>query len=122
MKVINTGNADHYDWGGGSQGWRLLNGADLSVIQERIPPGLGEINHYHRKARQLFYVLGGVLAIDTDRGSVRLAQGDAAEVPPCLAHRVWNPGDKDVSFLIVSAPTTHGDRVNVDAGEPFTIG
>ena len=122
MTIKNIRNADHYDWGGGCDGWRLLSGVDLSVTQERIPPGHGEIKHLHRSARQLFYVLSGSLTIDTDQGSARLDSGDSLEIPPTVAHRVWNRGDQDAAFLVISAPTTHGDRVNVDAGPPFTIG
>jgi len=55
--TINTTNAEHYVWGEVCDGWRLLAGGDLAVTQERIPPGRGEAEHYHGKARQLFFVL-----------------------------------------------------------------
>ena len=37
MKTVSTLNAEHYPWGQGCEGWRLLKGDDLSVIQERVP-------------------------------------------------------------------------------------
>jgi hypothetical protein len=43
-----TVDAEHYVWGSVCDGWRLLNEADLSVIQERVPPGQGEVRHFHR--------------------------------------------------------------------------
>ena len=43
----NRSNAEHYVWGDGCDGWRLLDRPDLSVIEERIPPGRGEVVHFH---------------------------------------------------------------------------
>ena len=37
--MIDRGTAEHYTWGDGCDGWHLVKGADLSVIQERMPPG-----------------------------------------------------------------------------------
>jgi mannose-6-phosphate isomerase-like protein (cupin superfamily) len=113
MTVKNTASAEHYTWGEGCDGWRLLAGPDLSVIQERIPPGRGEVQHYHERARQLFFVLEGQLQIDTAGGPSQLRKGDSLEVPPRQVHRVWNPGSDAAVFLVISAPTTQGDRVNV---------
>ncbi len=115
MKVINLNNADHYVWGTGCDGWRLLNGPDLSVIQERIPPGLGEIGHYHTKARQLFYVLQGRIEIENGNEIAQLDKGDSLEIIPTIPHRVRNVYDEDAHFLVISAPSTAGDRVNLDS-------
>ncbi|MBL8378370.1 MAG: cupin domain-containing protein [Burkholderiales bacterium] len=112
--IKNRETAEHYRWGGVCDGWRLLDRPDLSVIQERIPPSAGEVRHYHARARQLFYVLEGTLDIDIDCRVHHLARGDALEVPPGSTHRVRNTGDADVTFLVVSAPSTTGDRVNVE--------
>lgn len=109
----NKGNAEHYTWGEVCEGWRLVSGADLSVIEERIPPGRGEVAHYHQRARQLFFVLQGGLEIEVGAQACRLEAGDSLEVAPRQVHRVWNPFPEDARFLVVSAPTTQGDRVNV---------
>ena len=61
--------AEHYSWGTGCDGWYFLKGADLSVIQERVPPN--------------------------------------------LEHRFCNRSTEDVVFLVISSPTTTGDRTNV---------
>jgi mannose-6-phosphate isomerase-like protein (cupin superfamily) len=111
--IANTKTAEHYTWGGVCDGWRLLQRPDLSVIQERIPPGAGEVRHYHQRARQLFYLLQGKLTIELPDHAVTLAPGDACEVPPGEAHRVTNASDVDASFLVISAPTTEGDRINL---------
>ncbi len=50
--IKNTTTAEHYTWGSVCEGFRLLDRAELSVIQERIPPGAAELRHYHQRARQ----------------------------------------------------------------------
>jgi mannose-6-phosphate isomerase-like protein (cupin superfamily) len=108
----NKHTAEHYTWGGVCDGWRLLDRADLSVIEERIPTGAGEVKHYHERARQLFYVLAGRLTIELGSESVALAAGDSLEVPPGETHRVHNAGETDAAFLVISCPTTRGDRID----------
>jgi mannose-6-phosphate isomerase-like protein (cupin superfamily) len=111
--IINRENAEHYRWGAACDGWRLLSTDGLSVIEERIPPGLGEVPHLHERARQLFYVLSGGVEIDLPAGAQRLERGDSLEVPPGTVHRVHNPFAEEAVFLVISSPTTAGDRINV---------
>jgi mannose-6-phosphate isomerase-like protein (cupin superfamily) len=113
MQVQNTKTAEHYTWGDGCDGWRLLNRTDLSVIQERIPSGLGEVLHFHNKSRQVFYVLEGHLEIEVLDQKVHLNTGDSLEIAPMQTHRVSNTSASDVHFLVISAPSTMNDRVNV---------
>lgn len=56
---ISRENAPHYIWGDHCDGWHLLKECNLSVIEERMPSGTGEVRHFHRKAQQFFYVLSG---------------------------------------------------------------
>jgi mannose-6-phosphate isomerase-like protein (cupin superfamily) len=114
LMIKNRENAEYYRWGEVCDGWRLLDGQDLSVIQERIPPRHGEVRHRHHRARQLFYVLKGGLRIERGEAVFELAAGDSLEVPPGEPHRVRNAGEADASFLVISAPTTRGDRENLD--------
>jgi mannose-6-phosphate isomerase-like protein (cupin superfamily) len=111
--IVNQSNAEHYTWGRICDGWRLLDGSDVSVIQERIPPGGGEILHVHHRARQLFFVLAGALDIDIEGTGHSLRTGDALEIVPGRRHRVCNTSDADVSFLVISVPSTRDDRENL---------
>lgn len=106
----------HYGWGQGCDGWRLLDGDDLSVIEERVPPGAVETWHVHERARQFFYILSGHAQLATTGGVVSLSAGMGAEVPPGVAHRFVNAGHQEVTFLVVSAPSTRGDRKDLDGG------
>jgi len=113
MGTVSTGNAEHYRWGQGCDGWHLLAGADLSVIEERMPPGTAEGAHRHRRSRQFFYVLEGALTIELEGDVHRLAAGHGLHVPPGRAHQVRNESHADVRMLVVSSPRSHGDRVDV---------
>lgn len=82
----------------------------LSVIEERMPPGAAEIRHRHARARQFFYVLAGRLDIEVDGIVHSLEAGIGLEVAPGVVHQVFNRGGADVDFLVVSQPSSHGDR------------
>ncbi len=111
--VISTTSAAHYVWGAVCDGWRLVEHADLSVIHERMPAGAFETRHYHARARQFFYVLNGALIIDRDGVSHEITAGHGLEVPPGSRHQVLNASSAPAEFLVISAPTTRGDRVDV---------
>lgn len=51
---ISARSAEHYVWGCGCDGWRLVDGDDLAVTEERVPPGASEQWHVHDQARQFF--------------------------------------------------------------------
>ncbi|WP_308492794.1 cupin domain-containing protein [Microbacterium terrisoli] len=106
--------AEHYVWGEVSEGWRLADEPGLSVIEEQVPAGGGETWHVHRDARQFFYVLEGRAVMCTGDGDVELAAGEGVTIMPGTVHRFTNQSDAHVRFLVISAPTTRGDRVEVD--------
>ncbi len=108
-------NAEHYAWGTGCDGWHLLKHSDLSVIQERVPPGHGEVKHFHSKARQYFFVLKGRASLEFDGSTVSFGPGEGMHVPPGVSHRFANVGSEPVDFLVISSPTTLGDRTNEGA-------
>ena len=110
MQVISTENAPHYRWGEACDGWHLLAGDDLSVIEERMPPGAAEQRHLHARARQFFYVLEGVAALELEGTVHRWRCGEGLHVPPGAAHQMRNDSAAEVRFMVISAPRSHGDR------------
>jgi mannose-6-phosphate isomerase-like protein (cupin superfamily) len=97
--------------------WRVrsriqVKDSDLSVIQERVPAGAGEVEHFHTKARQFFYVLSGEATMEVDGKSVTFGPGQGIHVPPGVRHRFANNSHDDVVFLVISSPSTAGDRTN----------
>jgi mannose-6-phosphate isomerase-like protein (cupin superfamily) len=113
MRVIDSNSGERYLWGAASEGWHLLSRADLSVIQERVPPGDRERRHLHSRARQFFYVLEGEAVVEVDGVRFQLKSGQGLEVPPGAHHQFINESAAPVTFLVVSAPHSHGDRTNV---------
>jgi len=111
MCVVSTNNAEHYTWGNACDGWHLLAGDDLSVIEERMPPGTAEQRHRHTRSRQFFYVLDGEAALELQGTVHRLHRGEGLRVPPGAAHQMRNDSAADIRFLVVSAPKSHGDRL-----------
>lgn len=112
-RSVARGSAEHYTWGDGCDGWYHLRRDDLAVIQERMPAGTSEVRHYHARARQVFYVLAGELTIELDGTTHTLGARESLEVAPGLAHQVMNRSGEACEFLVVSQPTTRGDRVDL---------
>ena len=112
MKTISTATAEHYRWGTDCDGWFLLKRPDIHVIEERMPPGAAEQRHRHERARQLFYVLEGELTMRFEHEDVKIATRESLEIAPGTSHQARNESERDVSFLVISVPPSHGDRIN----------
>ena len=113
MRAVDIHSAPHYHWGAASDGWRLLDGADMSVIQERVPPGDQERRHQHARARQFFYILSGDATLEIDGHEMALGPGQGIEVPPGTPHQFFNRSAADVTMLVMSSPRSHGDRMDL---------
>ena len=111
--TISIDTAEHYMWGEVNDGWHLLKRDDMSVIQERVPAGSAEVMHYHNVARQFFYILEGEGTMIFENHEVILKKGHGLEIPPQIKHQFKNQSNADVHFLVISIPTTRGDRINV---------
>lgn len=108
---VSTQSAHHYTWGDGCDGWHLVRGESLSVIEEQMPPGTREQRHHHAKARQFFYVLDGQLTMEVEGGFHLLRSGEGIEIAPGQRHQVMNDSAAGVRFLVISSPPSHGDRI-----------
>ncbi len=113
MEPLDRLSAEHYTWGDVCDGWHLVKRTDMSVIAERVPPGAKETRHFHATARQFFFILSGCAILEMDRARVILREGQGVEVPPGTPHQFINESLEDVHFLVVSHPSTRGDRVDL---------
>jgi mannose-6-phosphate isomerase-like protein (cupin superfamily) len=109
-EVVQPGVENHYVWGGTCDGWHLVRNENLSVIEERMPPGAMEQRHFHTHARQFFYVLEGELTMEVEGRPWVLGARQGLEIAPAQAHQAMNRSEADVRFLVVSQPPSHGDR------------
>jgi uncharacterized cupin superfamily protein len=87
---------------------------NLSVIEERMPPGTREARHWHARARQFFYVLSGTLTIEVEGVTHNLTARSGIELPQGTAHQAINATTSDVEFLVISEPPSRGDRHETD--------
>ena len=110
--VVSVETAEHYIWGEICDGWHLLQRDDMSVIRERVPAGGSEVMHYHEKARQFFYILEGEALMVFEDHHVVLRKDDGLEISPQVKHQFRNQSNADVHFLVISVPSTRGDRIN----------
>lgn len=78
--AVSKENAEHYTWGQQCDGWYLVKDDQMTIIEERMPPGTAETLHQHAKSRQFFFVLLKI-------GRVAAAGLDVYEREPKL-----NPG------------------------------
>ena len=109
---ISIENAEHYVWGDVCDGWLLLKRDSMTVIQERVPAGGAEVMHYHNMARQFFYILEGEGTMDFGDREVILNKGEGIEIEPRVNHQFRNRSNADVNFLVISVPSTRGDRID----------
>jgi len=115
MRKVSRETIPHETWGTGCSAWRLLAEPGLAVAEEVMPAGTSEKRHVHRRARQFFYVLSGTLSMERDGSPItELAAGEGLEIPPNVAHRAYNPSSEPVRFLVISAPSTKGDREDLE--------
>ncbi|HEY4327460.1 MAG TPA: cupin domain-containing protein [Mucilaginibacter sp.] len=111
--ITSTDNAEHYVWGNQCDGWHLLKSDNLSVIQERMPPGTGEQLHFHENAQQLFYILTGTATFEIEDEIKTIGENQSIHIPKNTKHRIFNNSNADLHFLVISQPKSHGDRVNI---------
>lgn len=113
LAIVSKDNAPHYKWGSDCDGWHLAKSERLSVIQECVPPGAGEVRHYHENAEQFFFVISGTATIEVDGAIHQLNSQEGLQVPAGAKHELRNESEIDLAFLVVSTPPSHGDRVLV---------
>ncbi len=103
-------NREHYHWGDNCRGWHLVKSPSLSIIEELMPPYTSEKRHYHSHAQQFFRVLKGKASFEIENQTIALESGEGILIPPNTKHRIRNSQSENLEFLVISQPTTRGDR------------
>lgn len=109
---ISRENAEHYRWGADCDGWYLVHDKSLSVIEEFMPPGSAEVRHHHAQAQQFFYILDGEVLMEVDGENHLLSAGSGMRILPGTRHQIRNPSSGAVRFLVISQPSSRGDRID----------
>ncbi|WP_380677291.1 cupin domain-containing protein [Salinigranum sp. GCM10025319] len=74
---------------------------------ERVPWGF----HSHPRHEEVFYVLDGVLTVDTAGEPIVVEAGEALRVPPGHPNRARNAGETSVRLIAVGAPKETDEAV-----------
>jgi quercetin dioxygenase-like cupin family protein len=111
VSSVSRANAEHYRWGNNCDGWHLVKDENLSVIEEFMPAGAGEVRHYHKKAQQFFYILSGEVTMEVEGQTTLLPAGSGIRVLPGTRHQIKNSSSSGARFLVISQPPSHGDRL-----------
>lgn len=113
IMIRNKETAEHYIWGAGCDGWKLVNDPSLSIIHEKMPSGTCESRHYHEVARQFFFILSGAVELEVDGVTYSLSLQEGMEVQAGTPHQIFNRTEEDAEFLVISSPRSAGDRVEL---------
>lgn len=111
--MISKENAEHYVWGDNCDGWYLVNRQDMLVIHEKMPAGTYEKRHYHSVSRQFFFVVTGVLTMELEGKKYEIGALQGIEIPSESKHQARNDTESPVEFIVISHPTTRGDRTDL---------
>jgi mannose-6-phosphate isomerase-like protein (cupin superfamily) len=103
-------NSEHYTWGDNCSGWHLVQSESLSVVEELMPPNTQEKKHYHSMSQQFFRILKGTATFEVEDEIFEVEDGEGIYISPNLTHRIRNDQHKDLEFIVISEPTTRGDR------------
>src|SRR4051794_33383947 len=106
-------NADHYKWGNSCDGWHLLKSDKLTVIQERMPGNTSETLHFHNTTQQVFYILSGFATFEFNESELIAVPGESLHIPARTLHRICNKEAHDLTFLVISEPDSHSDRIEL---------
>lgn len=109
--ITSVEKAEHYKWGTNCDGWHLLKSDDLSVIEERMPPGTTEVKHYHNHTQQVFYILSGTASFEVNGEQLTVHAKECIHIPKKVIHQISNKQQEDLRFIVISQPKSHGDRV-----------
>lgn len=107
-------NSKYYSWGNSCESWVLNDSTNLSVKQEKMPSGTAEKLHFHEVAEQVFYILRGEAIFDINNEKFSVKAGESISVQPESKHFIANESQDELEFLVISSPSTHNDRIEIE--------
>ncbi|GAB3012883.1 cupin domain-containing protein [Niabella terrae] len=116
--IVDKKVAGHYFWGENCRSWVLLDQEGLSVKQELMPAATREQLHFHKKAQQLFYILKGEASFYLEDRRLLVKSQQSILVHPGAQHYIANETLEELEFLVISQPSTKGDRTAVSTVYP----
>lgn len=87
-----------------------IDGGHLLIEIELAPHG-GNVLHRHRTFTETFEPVEGELHVERDGQDLVLRPGDAASVPPGVAHRFYSQSDQPIRFRVELRPPGQFEQV-----------
>ena len=75
-----------------------------------MPSKTQEKKHYHNFSQQFFKILNGKATFEIEDEVIEVEKGNGIHIPPKTKHRIRNDQSEDLEFIVISEPTTRGDR------------
>jgi mannose-6-phosphate isomerase-like protein (cupin superfamily) len=60
-----------------------------------------------------FFILSGTAKLELNGEIISIHTHEGIEVPSGVPHQMFNQTDKDIEFIVVSCPASHGDRITL---------
>lgn len=79
-----------------------------------MPAGTAEKLHFHETAEQVFYILKGEAVFDINNEKFPVKAGESISIQPKSEHRISNESKDELEFLVISSPSTHNDRIEIE--------
>ena len=77
------------------------------------PKGSSFRFHYHEDMQEVFVILNGKVEMQVDDQHVVLHQGDAILIEPREVHKMTNPDDVDVEYIVFGIASGQGGKTVV---------
>ena len=87
----------------------LDEGKDFKVKRLEVLPGKRLSYQKHAQRAEHWFVVRGTAAVTLDDKEIRVAAGQAIDIPLGAAHRVENPGSELLVFIEVQRGTYLGE-------------
>lgn len=100
-------------WGKNCKVWKLFEGQNFTILQEKMPPATEDSMHFHANSEQFIFILDGELFIEFKDKKVKLGPQEGIAIPLKKAHRVINSSDRETNFLLISTNGHRQDRIDI---------
>ena len=114
IKKMVRSEVKHYLWGTLCDSFVLADEPGLSIKEEIMSPGTKEQVHYHNVAQQFFYILEGEENFMVNEESFTLEKNQGIHIQSGERHYIANDQKLELSFLVISSPSTNEDRIFVE--------
>ena len=83
-----------------------------SLAEARLPVGGATQEHFHPRAKEIYYITHGTGSIRIENETREVRAGDAIAILPGQKHKLWNTGPEVLRLLCCCAPAyEHADTV-----------